>query len=288
MIKALRTFKPTTPSRRGTTGQDFSDLTKSKAEKSLTRGRTARAGRNNQGRISVRFRGGGAKRRLRKLFDFKGLASEVSLQFTVLAIEYDPNRTSRIALLAQESGQKAYVIAPKGLKVGQTVRFSRTENQASSGLGDRRPLKAIPDGALVHNVELKPGEGGRLARSAGGSATVVSKEAGQVTLKLPSGEIRKVSGEALASVGQVGNIHHGRVKIGKAGRNRHLGRRPRVRGSAMFPAAHPHGGGEGKAPIGLKRGPRTAFGKPARGVKTRSVKKYSDRLIVSHRRSGRR
>jgi len=272
----VKYYQPTTPGRRHA-GVLSDPLTKKSPEKSLTRGKNSRAGRNAQGKITVRHRGGGAKRLWREV-DFK--RQKFGLQAKVAAIEYDPNRTANLALLVYSDGTKSYILAPAGLKVGDKVISSQQAVEIK--LGNRLPLKYIPAGIQVHDVELTPGRGGSLVRSAGSWATVMSSEAGLVRLKLPSGEIRRVTDAAMATVGQVGNIDHSNVRLGKAGRRRHMGFRPSVRGKAMNPVDHPHGGGEGHNPIGLKH-PKTPWGKPALGVPTRRRQKASNRLILSRR-----
>jgi len=260
------------------TGYTFEEITKSKPERSLTRALRKRGGRNNTGRITVRHRGGGHKRRYR-LIDFKRKKEDCRAE--VIAIEYDPNRSARIALLQYEDGVKSYIIAPMGVTVGDTIG-----NGAMSALrpGNSRALKDIPLGTVVHNIEMRPGKGGQLARSAGTSAQILASEDKYVTLRLPSGEMRMILNTCRATIGQVGNAEHANVKLGKAGRRRWLGGRPTVRGSAMDPASHPHGGGEGKAGIGMAA-PKTPWGKKALGVRTRRNKRTT-RFIV--RRRGRR
>ena len=271
----IRTYNPYTPSRRHMTGSDFSEITKSTPEKSLTVSKNSKAGRNAQGKITVRHRGGGAKRKYR-IIDFKRYKDGIPA--TVKSIEYDPNRTANIALICYADGQKAYIIAPNGLQVGAVLMNGP---EAEIKLGNCLPLAQIPVGTMVHNVELHPGKGGQLVRSAGNAAQLMAKEGKYATLRLPSGEMRLVPIQARATVGQVGNIDHELINIGKAGRKRHMGIRPTVRGSVMNPNDHPHGGGEGRAPIGRK-GPVTPWGKPALGYKTRK-KKASDKLIVRRR-----
>ena len=253
------------------------EITKSTPEKSLVVTLKKNGGRNNQGRITVRHRGGGAKRKYR-VIDFRRVKDGV--QATVTAIEYDPNRTANIALISYTDGVKAYIIAPKGLKVGDKVESG--EN-ADIKVGNCLPLANIPEGTMVHNVELKAGKGGQMARSAGSSVQILGREGKYTLLRLSSGEVRKVLSTCRATIGEVGNADHELVKIGKAGRKRHMGIRPTVRGSVMNPNDHPHGGGEGRAPIGRK-GPVTPWGKPALGYKTRDKKKASDKLIVRRRK----
>ena len=272
----IRTYNPYTPSRRHMTGSDFSEITKSTPEKSLTVSKNSKAGRNAQGKITVRHRGGGAKRKYR-LIDFKRYTDGIPA--TVKSIEYDPNRTANIALICYADGQKAYIIAPNGLQVGAVLMNGP---EAEIKLGNCLPLAQIPVGTMVHNVELHPGKGGQLVRSAGNAAQLMAKEGKYATLRLPSGEMRLVPIQARATVGQVGNIDHELINIGKAGRKRHMGIRPTVRGSVMNPNDHPHGGGEGRAPIG-RSGPMTPWGKPALGYKTRKKNKHSNKMIVRRR-----
>ena len=272
----IRTYNPYTPSRRHMTGSDFSEITKSTPEKSLTVSKNSKAGRNAQGKITVRHRGGGAKRKYR-IIDFKRYKDGIPA--TVKSIEYDPNRTANIALICYADGQKAYIIAPNGLQVGAVLMNGP---EAEIKLGNCLPLAQIPVGTMVHNVELHPGKGGQLVRSAGNAAQLMAKEGKYATLRLPSGEMRLVPIQARATVGQVGNIDHELIKIGKAGRKRHMGIRPTVRGSVMNPNDHPHGGGEGRAPIG-RSGPMTPWGKPALGYKTRKKNKQSNKMIVRRR-----
>ena len=272
----IRTYNPYTPSRRHMTGSDFSEITKSTPEKSLTVSKNSKAGRNAQGKITVRHRGGGAKRKYR-IIDFKRYKDGIPA--TVKSIEYDPNRTANIALICYADGQKAYIIAPNGLQVGAVLMNGP---EAEIKLGNCLPLAQIPVGTMVHNVELHPGKGGQLVRSAGNAAQLMAKEGKYATLRLPSGEMRLVPIQARATVGQVGNIDHKLINIGKAGRKRHMGIRPTVRGSVMNPNDHPHGGGEGRAPIG-RSGPMTPWGKPALGYKTRKKNKHSNKMIVRRR-----
>ena len=272
----IRTYNPYTPSRRHMTGSDFSEITKSTPEKSLTESKNSKAGRNAQGKITVRHRGGGAKRKYR-IIDFKRYKDGIPA--TVKSIEYDPNRTANIALICYADGQKAYIIAPNGLQVGAVLMNGP---EAEIKLGNCLPLAQIPVGTMVHNVELYPGKGGQLVRSAGNAAQLMAKEGKYATLRLPSGEMRLVPIQARATVGQVGNIDHELINIGKAGRKRHMGIRPTVRGSVMNPNDHPHGGGEGRAPIG-RSGPMTPWGKPALGYKTRKKNKHSNKMIVRRR-----
>ena len=272
----IRTYNPYTPSRRHMTGSDFSEITKSTPEKSLTVSKNSKAGRNAQGKITVRHRGGGAKR-IYRIIDFKRYKDGIPA--TVKSIEYDPNRTANIALICYADGQKAYIIAPNGLQVGAVLMNGP---EAEIKLGNCLPLAQIPVGTMVHNVELHPGKGGQLVRSAGNAAQLMAKEGKYATLRLPSGEMRLVPIQARATVGQVGNIDHELINIGKAGRKRHMGIRPTVRGSVMNPNDHPHGGGEGRAPIG-RSGPMTPWGKPALGYKTRKKNKHSNKMIVRRR-----
>ncbi|MCL6521257.1 MAG: 50S ribosomal protein L2 [Firmicutes bacterium] len=275
----VRKLKPTSPGRRNMSVLDYkAALTAEEPEKSLVRGIRKRAGRNNQGRITVRHRGGGHKRRYR-LVDFRRRKDGVPAR--VVAIEYDPNRTAHIARLQYADGEKAYILAPEGVRVGDTLLSGEDVDIRP---GNTLPLRRIPTGTLVHNVELYPGRGGQMVRAAGTVAQVVAKEGKYATLRLPSGEMRMVLQECRATVGQVGNVDHENVRIGKAGRARWLGRRPEVRGSVMNPVDHPHGGGEGRAPIGRKH-PVTPWGKPALGHKTRKRGKKSDRLIVRRRKA---
>ncbi|GAB4575841.1 MAG: 50S ribosomal protein L2 [Anaerolineae bacterium] len=274
----VKKYKPTSPGRRDMTGYTFEEITKSKPEKSLLVELKKRGGRNNYGRVTVRHRGGGHKRRYR-IIDFKRNKFDSAAE--VVSIEYDPNRSARIALLQYEDGEKRYIIAPLGLQVGD-----RIENGPEADIrnGNALPLRNIPVGSMVHNIEFQPGRGGQIARAAGTSAQVLAKEGKYATLRMPSGEMRLVSQDCMATIGQVGNTDHGNIKLGKAGRKRWLGWRPTVRGSAMDPDSHPHGGGEGRSPIGMP-GPKTPWGKPAHGAKTRR-NKATDKYIV--RRRGRK
>jgi len=272
----IKQYKPTSPGRRGATGYTFEEITKRKPEKSLMVPLKKKAGRNRQGRVTVRHRGGGAKRMLR-LIDFK--RDKFGVPGKVAAIEYDPNRSARIALVHYADGEKRYILWPVGLKVGDTVMSGP---EAEIRPGNALPLKKIPLGTAVHNVELFLKRGGQLVRSAGSAAQVMAKEERYVLVRLPSSEIRKVLADCMATIGQVGNVEHSQIKLGRAGRTRLMGRRPVVRGSAMSPRDHPHGGGEGKAPIGLP-GPKTPWGKPALGYRTRR-RKGSDKYIVRRRR----
>ena len=272
----IRTYNPYTPSRRNMTGLDFAEVTKSTPEKSLVVSLKKNSGRNNQGKITVRHRGGGVRRKYR-IVDFKRRKDDIPA--TVIGIEYDPNRTANIALICYADGEKAYILAPNGLKDGMKVMNGAN---AEIKVGNCLPLEAIPVGTEVHNVELYPGKGGQLVRSAGNSAQLMAKEGKYATLRLPSGEMRMVPVICRATIGTVGNIEHDLVNIGKAGRKRHMGIRPTVRGSVMNPNDHPHGGGEGKTGIG-RSGPCTPWGKPALGLKTRKKNKQSNKLIVRRR-----
>ncbi len=274
----MKSFSPTTPSRRFMTVEDRSDVTKQKPERALTEGKKRTGGRNSYGRLAMRFRGGGAKRALRDI-DFKREKHGVDAR--VAAIEYDPNRSARIALLNYADGEKRYIIAPLGLKVGQTVKSGPG---ADILVGNALPLKNIPPGTIVHCIELRPGKGAQMARSAGAQASLVSREVEYALLKLPSGEVRRVRVECQATIGQVGNVDHENVSLGKAGRTRHLGRKPHNRGVAMNPIDHPHGGGEGRTSGG--RHPVTPWGQPTRGFKTRNNKR-TDRMIVSRKKKTR-
>ena len=272
----IKKYTPYTPSRRNMTGLDFTEITKNAPEKSLTVSLKKNSGRNNQGKITVRHHGGGSRRKYR-IIDFK--RNKDNIPATVLSIEYDPNRTANIALICNADGQKAYILAPQGLKVGQKIMNGE---HAEARLGNCLPLSLIPIGTEVHNVELYPGAGAQMVRSAGVAAQLMAKEGKYATLRLPSGEMRMVPINCRATIGVVGNGEHSLVNIGKAGRKRHMGIRPTVRGSVMNPNDHPHGGGEGRAPVG-RPGPCTPWGKPALGLKTRSKKKASNKLIVRRR-----
>jgi large subunit ribosomal protein L2 len=273
----IRSFRPYTPGTRQAMVSDFAEITRSEPEKSLVKYKHRVKGRNNRGVITSRRRGGGHKR-LYRVIDFR--RNKHNIPAKVAAIEYDPNRNARIALLYYQDGEKRYILHPDKLAVGATV-ISGPESPIE--IGNALPLKNIPLGTTVHNVELIPGKGGQIVRAAGAAAQVVAKEGDYVTLKLPSTEVRMVRRECYATIGQVGNIDHRNISLGKAGRRRHLGRRPKVRGSVMNPVDHPHGGGEGRAPIG-RSGPVTPWGKPALGAKTRKPKKSSTALIVRRRR----
>ena len=272
----IKSYNPYTPSRRNMTGLDFVEITKSVPEKSLLAKKNKTAGRNSQGKITVRHIGGGNRQKYR-VIDFKRTKDDIPAK--VAAIEYDPNRTANIALLNYADGEKAYIIAPVGLKVGDELMNGAN---AEIKVGNCLPLENIPVGTEIHNIELYPGKGAQLVRSAGNSAQLMAKEGKYATLRLPSGEMRLVPIVCRATIGQVGNIEHGIVNIGKAGRKRHMGIRPTVRGSVMNPNDHPHGGGEGRAPIG-RSGPSTPWGKPALGLKTRKKNKQSNKYIVRTR-----
>jgi large subunit ribosomal protein L2 len=256
-------------------GYTFDEITKSRPEKSLLIAKKSKAGRNAQGKITVRHRGGGEKRNLR-IIDFK--RDKVDIPGRVAAIEYDPNRTARIALIFYKDGEKRYIIAPIGLKVGDMIMAG---NNAEIKPGNSMPMKNMPTGIEIHNIEVQKGRGGQLVRSAGGSAQLMVKEGDYVLIRLPSGEIRRILSECIATIGQIGNLEHQNISLGKAGRKRHMGWRPTVRGSVMSPRDHPHGGGEGRSPIGMP-GPKTPWGKPALGYKTRKPK-ASDRMIIKRR-----
>ena len=273
---SIKVFKPTTNARRNMSVTDYSELSKVAPEKSLLKPLQKNSGRNSYGRITVRHRGGGNRRKYR-VIDFK--RTKFDIEATVKTLEYDPNRSAHIALIEYTDGEKAYILAPVGLKVGDKVVAGPA---ADIKPGNALPLVNIPVGTFVHNVELYPGKGGQLARAAGNAAQLMAKEGAYALLRLPSGELRNVPVNCMATVGQVGNLDHENVKIGKAGRTRHLGIRPTVRGSVMNPNDHPHGGGEGKSPIG-RPGPVTPWGKPALGYKTRAKKNRSDKLIVKRR-----
>ena len=277
----LRNFKPTSPGRRNASGHTFEEITKKKPEKSLLAPLKKKSGRNQQGRITVRHRGGGHKRRYR-IIDWKR-RDRIGVEGRVAAIEYDPNRSARIALVVYSDGVKRYILAPVGLSVDDRVA---TGPEAPIRTGSALPMSAIPNGTQVHNVELTEGKGAQIVRSAGASAQIMAKEGSYVLLRLPSGEMRRIRAACYATIGQVGNVEHSNIKLGKAGRSRHRRRRPSVRGSVMNPVDHPHGGGEGKAPIGLP-GPKSPWGWYTLGRRTRG-KKPSDKYIVRRRRRGRR
>jgi len=274
----MKHHKPTTPGRRGMSTVDFSGVTRRKPEKSLVVGLRKKAGRDKKGRISVRHRGGGHKRKYR-IIDLK--RNRFDIPAKVVSLEYDPNRTCFIALVHYLDGEKAYILAPQELQTGKRVISSQKKVEAKPG--NRMPLSEIPDSSLIYNIELNPGRGGQIVRAAGASAVLMGKEGKYAQIKLPSQEVRFILSRCLATIGSLSNAEHENVKIGKAGRKRWLGIRPTVRGKAMNPVDHPHGGGEGNQPIGLKH-PKTPWGRPALGVRTRRKKKYSDRLIVEKRR----
>lgn len=276
----IEKYKPVTPGQRGMTGATFEEVTKTKPERRLTVPKPKRGGRNVQGRITVRHRGGGHKRRIR-MVDFK--RDKRGIPAKVAAIEYDPNRSARLALLHYADGEKRYIIAPVGLKVGDTLISGP---QAEIRPGNSLPIANIPMGTQIHNIELYEGRGGQLVRAAGGSAQLLAKEGDYAHIRLPSGEVRLIHQTCYATIGQVGNLDHGNIKLGKAGRKRHLGIRPTVRGSAMSPRDHPHGGGEGRQPIGLP-GPKSPWGKPTLGYKTRR-NKATNKYIVRRRGKKRR
>ena len=272
---ALKVYRPTSPGRRGMSGSTFDEITKVEPEKSLLRPLKKKAGRNMQGRITVRHRGGGAKRRLR-IIDFK--RDKFGVPGRVAAIEYDPNRSANIALIYYADGEKRYILAPSELSVGDIIKSG---DGAEIKAGNTLPLKSIPSGTLIHNIELQKGRGGQLVRGAGAAAQLMVKEGEYALVRLPSGEVRRIRTDCLATIGQVGNIDHQSINLGKAGRKRWMGWRPTVRGSAMSPRDHPHGGGEGRSPIGMP-GPKTPWGKPALGYRTRKPK-ASDKMIVKRR-----
>lgn len=271
----IKQYKPTSPGRRGSSVVSTEELTKKRPEKRLLAPLRRSGGRNNQGRVTTRHRGGGAKRTYR-IIDFK--RNKLGVPGKVTAIEYDPNRSARIALVTYVDGDKRYILSPVGIKVGDPIMAGPT---AEVRPGNALPLSAMPLGTVIHAIELQPGRGAQMVRSAGGSAQLMAREGGYATLRLPSGEMRRVLVTCMATVGQVGNVDHQNISLGKAGRKRHLGFRPTVRGSAMTPRDHPHGGGEGKAPIGLP-GPKTPWGKPAQGFRTRK-NKLTDQFIVKRR-----
>ena len=275
---AVKKYKPTTPGRRGMTGHTFEEITKTSPERSLTISRKKYSGRNNSGRVTVRHRGGGSRRKLR-VIDFK--RDKRGIPATVAAIEYDPNRTARLALLNYADGEKRYIIAPLNLNVGDSVEAGENVDIRA---GNSLPIANIPAGTLIHNIELKEGRGGQIVRAAGSSAQLMAKEGDYAQVRLPSGEVRLVRQTCYATIGQIGNVDSGNVKLGKAGRKRHMGIRPSVRGTAMSPRDHPHGGGEGRSPIGMP-GPKSPWGKPTLGKKTRN-NKDTDKYIV--RRRGRK
>ena len=276
---AVKVYKPTSAGRRGMTGHSFEEITKSTPQRSLTEAIRKHGGRNNTGRVTVRHRGGGHKRRYR-IIDIKRNKFDCAAQ--VIAVDYDPNRSARIALLEYEDGEKRYIIAPLGLKVGDRVGNGELSQLRT---GDSLEIRDIPVGTTIHNIEMLPGKGGQLVRSAGSSAQLLAKEGKYAQVRMPSGETRLISERCMATIGQVGNTDHSNVNLGKAGRKRWMGIRPTVRGSAMDPASHPHGGGEGRSPIGMP-GPKTPWGKPAMGKKTR-VNRRTDKFIVRRRGKGR-
>jgi large subunit ribosomal protein L2 len=277
---AVKKYKPTTPGQRGMTGYSFDEITKTKPERSLVVVRKAYAGRNVFGRVTVRHRGGGV-RRLIRIVDFK--RDKLDIPAKVAAIEYDPNRTARLALLYYADGVKSYILAPVGLKVGDTVLSGK---QAEIRPGNCLPLSNIPVGTMVHNLEIKEGKGGQLVRSAGGSAQLLAKEGEYAQIRMPSGEVRLIRQTCFATIGQVGNLEHSNIKLGKAGRKRHMGIRPSVRGTAMSPRDHPHGGGEGRQPTGMP-GPKSPWGQPTRGYRTRR-NKATTKYIVRRRSKSKR
>lgn len=279
----IKKYKPLTPARRKSSVDDFSDLTVKKPEKKLIKTKKRTGGRNVTGRITVRHRGGGAKRSIR-IIDFK--RDKYDMPAKVKTIEYDPNRNARIALVVYQDGEKRYIVAPVELKVGQEI-ISSKEKKIKVQAGNTMSLKNMPEGAMVYNIELTPGKGGQLVRSSGASAQLMAVEGKYATIKLPSGEVRKVNKDCLATLGSVSNPEYMTIRWGKAGRKRHKGIRPTVRGKVMNPVDHPHGGGEGRQPIGLKY-PKTPWGKHALGVKTRKAKKYSDKLILQRRKKKKR
>lgn len=277
---SVKVYKPITPGQRHRTGHTFEEITKTTPEKNLVVSKNKQAGRNMYGRITVRHRGGGNKTKIR-IVDFK--RSKVNIPAKVSAIEYDPNRSARLALLTYADGVKQYIIAPLGLKVGDTVMSG---SQADIRTGNSLPIANIPVGTMIHNIELQEGRGGQMVRSAGAAAQLLAKEGEYAHLRLPSGEVRLVRQKCFATIGQVGNLEHGQIKLGRAGRKRHMGIRPTVRGSAMSPRDHPHGGGEGRTPIGMP-GPKSPWGKPTLGYRTRKNKK-TDKYIVRRRHAAKR
>ena len=277
---SVKIYKPTTPGQRGMTGSTFEEITKTKPERSLLVSKSKKAGRNVYGRITVRHQGGGSKQRVR-IVDFK--RTKTGIPAKVSAIEYDPKRTARLALLTYADGEKTYIVAPQGLHVGDEVMSGPT---AEIRAGNCLPISAIPVGTMVHNVEIREGAGGQLVRSAGAAAQLLAKEGEYAQVRMPSGEVRLIRQKCTACIGQVGNLEHGQIKLGKAGRKRHMGIRPAVRGSAMTPRDHPHGGGEGRSPIGMP-GPKSPWGKPTLGYKTRR-NKSTDKYIVRSRNAGKR
>jgi large subunit ribosomal protein L2 len=272
---AVKQYKPTSPGRRAATGYTFEEITRKKPEKSLLAPIRKKAGRNNQGRITVRHRGGGHKRQFR-IIDFR--RDKTGIPGKVAAIEYDPNRSARIALIHYADGEKRYILWPVGLKVGETVMSGA---DAEIKVGNAMALRSMPSGTVIHNLEIHQGKGGQLVRGAGGSAQLLGRDEGYATVRLPSGEVRRIFAECIATIGQVGNVEHSQIKLGRAGRKRLMGRRPHVRGSVMNPVDHPHGGGEGRAPIGLP-GPKSPWGKPTLGARTRR-RKDTNKYIVRRR-----
>ena len=272
---AIKAYKPTSAGRRNMSGYTFDEITKSKPEKSLLVAKKSKAGRNSRGIVTVRHRGGGEKR-AQRIIDWK--RDKTDIPGRVAAIEYDPNRTARIALIFYTDGEKRYIVAPAGLNVGDTVMSGP---KAEIKAGNSMPMKYMPTGTEIHNIEVQKGRGAQLVRSAGGAAQLMVKEGDYVLIRLPSGEIRRILSECIATIGQIGNIEHQNISLGKAGRKRHMGVRPTVRGSVMSPRDHPHGGGEGRSPVGMP-GPKTPWGKPALGYKTRKPK-ASDKMIVKRR-----
>jgi len=277
---SVKIYKPTTPGQRGMTGASFEEITKTKPEKNLTVSKSKKSGRNVYGRITVRHRGGGSKQKIR-LVDFKRL--KIGIPAKVTAIEYDPRRSARLALLTYADGVKSYIIAPLGIKVGDQLVSGP---EADIRTGNCLPIDNIPVGTMIHNIEMQPGKGGQMVRSAGTSAQLLAKEGKYAQIRMPSGEVRLVSKECFAVIGQVGNVEHSQIKLGKAGRKRHIGFRPAVRGSAMNPNDHPHGGGEGRSPIGMP-GPKSPWGKPTLGYKTRK-NKSTEKYIVRSRHAAKR
>lgn len=274
-MMGIKQYKPTSPGRRGATGYGFEEITRSKPEKSLVMPKVKKGGRNNQGRITVRFRGGGAKKRLR-IIDFK--RDKIGVPGKVVSIEYDPNRTARIALVQYVDGEKRYILWPLGLRVGDIVMAGP---EAEIKPGNALPLRNIPAGTMIHNLELHQGKGGQLVRGAGGAAQLLAREEDYALVRLPSGEVRRIWAACMATIGQVGNVEHSQIKLGRAGRSRLKGRRPHVRGTVMNPRDHPHGGGEGRAPIGMPS-PKTPWGKPTLGYRTRR-RKDTNKYIVRRR-----
>ncbi len=272
---AVKQYKPTSPGRRGATGHSFEEITRSKPEKALVGPLKRQGGRNNQGRITVRHRGGGAKRRLR-VIDFR--RDKLGVPGKIVSIEYDPNRSARIALVQYVDGEKRYIIWPVGVNVGDVVMSGP---DAEIKPGNTLPLKSIPSGTMIHNLEMNKGKGGQLVRGAGGAAQLLAREEGYALVRLPSGEVRRILAECMATIGQVGNVEHSQIKLGRAGRKRLMGRRPTVRGTAMNPRDHPHGGGEGRSPIGMP-GPKSPWGKPTLGYRTRR-RKDTNKYIVRRR-----